>query len=99
MQSFAGATRLDALNSTDVESSSSVTADGLTLYFVSNRSSMSVVYRSTRSDLVQPFTAPVALPELGTSTADVSVTADNSAIYLSTSIANGDILRYDRVCD
>ena len=55
---------LGSLNTLMVESDASLTADGLTIYFTSDRSGTFVVYRATRANVGSDFAAPQLVAEL-----------------------------------
>jgi hypothetical protein len=79
---FGAPTPLGALNSTDFEASPSVTEDGLTIYFESNRYSAFRIYRATRSFLGAEFSKPEVVTDLGGDPAgSPAVTPDGRVLY------------------
>ena len=92
--SFGPAVPLAILNSPDTEADPFITADGLTMYFVSNRPGglgSFDVYRSTRTTVSSPWTAPVVDTDLSSSTFDgkASISTDGLSAYVSTNRVGG----------
>jgi hypothetical protein len=65
---------LSALNTPDREHLPRVSADDLTLYFVSNRSGDTDIWRATRGSPAADFADPELVPELNSSSEDGAVT-------------------------
>jgi len=94
---FSTPTTLVITNNNSAEvMSPSVTADGLTLYFTSNRSGtagLHDIYRATRATTTTDFGSIANVSELNTSAdeQDVYAVPDGSAVYFSSSRSNGQI--------
>ncbi len=74
---------LDELNESDsFDGSSELSADGLTLYFDSDRSGQRLIYVATRASVMTEFSAPVRLDGIGIAE-DASISADANTIYFS----------------
>jgi hypothetical protein len=82
------------LNSDLAEAGPHLTADGLTIYFSSNRPGTvgsNDIWVATRADLVSPFGVPQDVTELNSTELDESpsITADGLTIYLHSERAGG----------
>jgi Tol biopolymer transport system component len=72
------------VNTSDGEAGPSISADGLTLYFGSNRlNQRDDLFYATRSDVNSPFGAAIAISELNTAQQDYSpsITTDGLTLY------------------
>jgi Tol biopolymer transport system component len=91
---FTGVTALAALNSSSQDGWPSLPADGLSIYFESNRTGSYQVYVATRATLVAAFSAPALVANLGASNGQPFILPDGSALYLyPASGTAGDIFR------
>lgn len=86
---FADVRALAGLNTTEREHLPRVSADELTLYFVSNRSGDTEIWRATRASLAAEFADPELVPELNSTSEDgaVTVSPDGLEAILSSSRA------------
>jgi Tol biopolymer transport system component len=71
---FDAVRELVGLNTPDREHLPRVSADELTLYFVSNRSANAEIWRATRSSRAADFADPQLVPELNSESEDGAVT-------------------------
>lgn len=99
---FTTPTRLTTLNSLSHDWDSSLTTDGLTIYFGSQRVTPENVFSSTRPSVNDPFPAPVAVPGINNADAgahEAYVLGNSRAIYFGSKRAGGvganDIYRAD----
>jgi len=88
LPSFGAATRVTALSGTTDEGTPSVTADGLELYFKSNRAGgkgMGDIWKSSRASAIAAWGAPVNVAELNTTAAEGSteISPDGLTLYFS----------------
>ena len=94
---------LAGLNSTEFESSSAISLDGLTLWFGSDRSGDMDIYVSTRPSLGAAWSAPVTVPALNSTGLDIprppglggrvmplGTTRDNDGVYRTFFAARAD---------
>jgi hypothetical protein len=90
---FGNIRSLSELNTSSVEGSPSLSPDGLTLYFNSDRNGISQIFETTRQSLSDPFgnlqhltafdsSYPVAWP-------DISISSDGKSLYFGRNQANG----------
>jgi Tol biopolymer transport system component len=79
------------LNQEGRDAGPSLSADGLTLYFISNRAASQGddIWVSTRADRSSPFDEPVLVQELSTSGGelDVALSADGSELFYSSTVS------------
>ncbi len=80
-----------AVNSTAADTSPQLSADDLTLYFASFRSSNWEIYSATRASRTSPWTTPVLEAALGGSATDDNpfITTSGLEIYLASNRAGG----------
>lgn len=84
-------TRVDDLSTGDDETSAEVSRDGLTIFFISDRTPTlggSDIWMSTRATRGSPWRSPVHLPELSTSANEhnASVSADGLSIIVQSAL-------------
>jgi Tol biopolymer transport system component len=91
MAMFIAPVNLSSLNSAAGESYPSLSADGLTLYFVSTRNGSDDIWFATRPDASSPFGAPMALPGFNTGGAEngPSISSDGLSLYFNTDVFTG----------
>lgn len=91
---FSKLTNLDALDSPQVDTHASITADGLTLIYESTRSSPSAsTLVARRADAASPFGPPNGLPSFGNFmvVTDPFVRADGQILYIAAAPTNADL--------
>jgi hypothetical protein len=100
--SFTNPTRVDQLNDVENDSGATLSSDGLTVYFASNRTASWDLFRATRSDPDSPFEEPTELDILNTdeSELDPATTEDHQELFF-TSFRTGTarIWRSARACE
>jgi len=65
-----------------IESSPSLSPDGLSLYYFSNRDGLGKIYEATRGSLNDPFNAPTMISEIsGAHWPSISISPDGKALY------------------
>jgi Tol biopolymer transport system component len=90
--SFGTAINLTELNTVAADYHPSLTGDGLSLYFISNRNGSFQVFVAERSAVGQPFGSPVPLTELEVSDAVLDypfVTQDRGTLYFTRDYGQG----------
>jgi WD40-like Beta Propeller Repeat len=91
---FSAFTNVSVLNSPQVDTHPSITADGLTLIFESNRISPSAsVLIGRRADTSSPFNPPDGVPSFGNFSVvtDPFVRSDGQILYIAAAPPNGDL--------
>ena len=75
---------ISAPNATYDDDDPAVTADGLDVFFVSNRSGTAAVYEATRRNTTDPFEAPLTIPQTGglLTFAGIDVAWDGLTLYV-----------------
>jgi Tol biopolymer transport system component len=89
---FSGVTALTAINSTVDAGNPTMTPDATALYFSSARSGQDRIYRSERTTLAQPFSAPQLLPGMLATLAPISgpsISADELTLYFNRDANDG----------
>ncbi|MCF7973086.1 MAG: hypothetical protein K9N55_04680 [Phycisphaerae bacterium] len=89
---FGAAVNVTELNTGAAEYHPSLSGDGLSLYFISNRNGSFQIFKAERSALGQPFGSPVPMTELEVPDAVLDfpfVTADRSALYFTRDYGQG----------
>ena len=90
-----------AVNSAYRDDSPFLTADGLTLYFSSDRLGSRDIWRATRVDTLSDFGAPMQVSQLNSPAVetDVAVSSDNTELFFSSDYSGTPlILRASLVC-
>jgi Tol biopolymer transport system component len=90
--SFGAPDLISVLNSAQNEENATLSTDGLTIYFTSDRSGATNVYRSDRPDLASPFAAPTRLDALGVLEGP-ELSADGTELFGSRRAASSDLYR------
>ena len=81
-QAFGAGASIVAINTLASERDPTLSMDGLTLYFTSDRTGAPRLYRSTRSSLADAFGAPVEVSELAqVALQDPAVSADGNELF------------------
>jgi Tol biopolymer transport system component len=90
-EEFDSVQALSSLNGPDRDHLPWVSADERTIYFVSNRSGVADIFRSTRASVRDEFGPPEAVTELNSPEEDggVSLTSDGLTVILSSSRPGG----------
>ncbi len=83
---------LTDLSSPQNEENATLSADGLTIYFTSDRTGSTRVYRSNRPDHTSPFAAPTRLDALG-ELEGPELSADGTELFGSRHTASHDLYR------
>ena len=81
---FSNVTNLSEINSSANDGAASISFDGLTIYFSSNRNGTGQLFTASRSYVDEPFGPPEHLPEFDTSggsSSQPNVSADGSTLY------------------
>jgi len=87
-------TNVTVLNSIGLDDDPSLTGDGLEIFFTSNRAGtmgQASLWRSTRPDLISPWTTPVRVAELDTTFAEhsPSISDDGLTLFYASDQAGG----------
>jgi len=93
---------LRSLNTPDREHLPWVSADGRTIYFVSNRAGVNDIFRATRRGVQDEFEPPEAVTELNSASEDggITLTADGlEAIFSSNRTGSRDLYRAKRATE
>jgi hypothetical protein len=77
---FGAPVRVDELNTASNDESPTLSDDGLTIWFASNRGGNYDIYTATRVDRTSPWTAPVVVPELSSPKDDGGITVSPSQL-------------------
>jgi hypothetical protein len=80
---FSNIQSLSELNTELIESSPSMSPDGLSVYFFSDRSGLGRIYESTRQSINDPFSNPTLIADIqyGVHWPSISISADGKALY------------------
>jgi hypothetical protein len=90
---FGEPVNLTEINTAADEGQADISADGLTIYFSTNRAGSSDIYMATRNSLDSAFSSPMALGELNTGHNELgpSISTDELTIYFYRSYAPGHV--------
>jgi hypothetical protein len=80
---FSNSRSLSELNTASIESSPSLSPDGLSLYFFSDRNGLGRIFEATRQSLYDPFGAPVLISDIpyGAHCPSINISSDGKALY------------------
>jgi hypothetical protein len=94
---FSAQMPLPVINGSTADFNPWISADGLTMYFTSDRDGFNDIFRATRASTSDNFSAPMAVAELNSSAGDYmgALSADGLEIFIGssrdTNLANDDI--------
>jgi len=92
--SFGNIRYLSEINSSASDDSPSLSPDGLSLYFSSDRNGLSQIFETTRQSINNPFGNPMLLPidmPNGVAWPDISISGNGKALYFGCGGTNPDI--------
>lgn len=90
---FGGVRALTTVNSNGNDEAPTITADGLTMYFVSDRSGSLFLWRATRATLADDWGTPARVSELTTPVQGPAISSDGNELFFTTVGATAKIQR------